>query len=59
MPDFVKEPGKPEHGRIERSSIWVSFQIGHHTECPGVGQIIATHREITEFRIGERSAKTS
>lgn len=37
----------------------MSFEIGNQTEFPGVGQIFAAHREITEVRIEVRSAKTS
>ena len=56
-PDFVQEPGKPEHGRLERRSIWVSSEINEYAEFPGVGQVFAVHREVTEVRTGERSAE--
>ena len=58
-PDFVQEPGNPEHGRIERRSIWVSSEINEYAEFPGVGQVFAVHREVTEARTGERSAETA
>ena len=38
-PDFVQEPGKPEHGRIERRSIWVSTEISGYVRFPGVEQM--------------------
>ncbi len=37
LPDFVQEPGKPEHGRLERRSIWVSSEINEYAEFPGAG----------------------
>jgi len=58
-PDFVQEPGKPEHGRLERRSIRVSSEISGYAEFPGVGQVFAVHREVTEARTGERSAETA
>lgn len=47
-PDFVQEPGKPEHGRIERHSIWVPSEINEYAEFPGVGQVFAVHRSGLE-----------
>ena len=58
-PDFVQESGKPEHGRLERRSIWVSSEINDYVRFPGVGQVFAVHREVTEVKTGERSAETA
>lgn len=58
-PDFVQEPGKPEHGRLERRSIRVSSELNGYADFPDVGQVFAVHREVTEARTGERSAETA
>ena len=58
-PDFVQESGKPEHGRIERRSIRVSSEINDCVRFPGVGQVFAVHREVTEVKTGKRSAETA
>ena len=58
-PDFAREPGKPEHGRLERRSVRVSSEINEYAEFPGVGQVFAVRREVTQVRTGERSAETA
>ena len=55
-PDFVQEPGKPEHGRIERRSIRVSPELNDYAEFPGIGQVFVVHREVTEARTEAASA---
>ena len=56
-PDFV-EP-KPEHGRRERRSIWVSGAPSDHADFPDVGQVFAVHRETLGFRTGRRTDETA
>ncbi len=58
-PDFVQEPGKPEHGRLERRPVRVSSETDECAEFPGVGQVFAVRREVTQVRTGERSAETA
>ena len=48
--DFVQDPERPEHGSIERRAVKVSTQIKDYTVSPGVGQVPAGHREVTEAR---------
>ena len=36
-PDFMNEGAKPEHGRRERRSIWVSSGLNDYLNFPGVG----------------------
>ena len=36
-PDFVQEGERPEHGRMERRSIWASTEINGYVRFPGVG----------------------
>ena len=58
-PDFVQESGKPEHGRLERRSIWASAEINDYVRFPGVGQVFAVRREVTEVRTGDRRVETA
>ena len=58
-PDFVQAGDKPEHGRLERRSIWASAEINDYVRFPGVGQVFAVRREVTELRTGERRAETA
>ena len=58
-PDFVQESKKPEHGRLERRSIWASAEINDYVRFPGVGQVFAVRREVTEVRTGERRVETA
>lgn len=58
-PDFAREPGKPEHGRLERRPVRVSSEINEYAEFPGVGQVFAVRRGVTQVRTGERSAGTA
>ena len=39
-PDFTDESPKPEHGRRERRSIWVSSALNDYLDFPGVGQVV-------------------
>ena len=39
-PDFTNESPKPEHGRRERRSIWVSSALNDYLDFPGVGQVL-------------------
>ena len=58
-PDFVQESRKPEHGRLERRSIWASAEINDYVRFPGVGQVFAVRREVTVARTGERRVETA
>ncbi len=58
-PDHVQEPGRPEHGRIERRSVWASSEPDGYLRFPGVGQVLAVHREVTQARTGGRRAGTA
>ena len=57
-PDFVQEGERPEHGRMERRSIWASTEINEYVRFPGVGQVFAVRREVTEVKTGERRVET-
>ncbi len=54
-PDFADESPKPEHGRRERRSIWVSSELNDYLNFPGVGQIFAVRRETRHVKSGKRS----
>ena len=47
-PDFTDESPKPEHGRRERRSIWVSSALNDYLDFPGVGQVFAIWRQTVE-----------
>ena len=53
-PDFAVESPKPEHGRRERRSIWVSSELNSYLDFPGVGQVFAVRRETVEVKSGKR-----
>ena len=53
-PDFAVESPKPEHGRRERRSIWVSSELNDYLDFPGVGQVFAVRRETVEVKSGKR-----
>jgi len=57
-PDFIDESPKPEHGRRERRSIWVSSALNHYLDFPGVGQVFAVRRDTVEVKSGEHSSET-
>ena len=57
-PDHTDESPKPEHGRRERRSIWVSSELNDYLEFPGVGQVFAVRREIVEVRSGKKRSET-
>ena len=44
----MDEGAKPEHGRRERRSIWVSSELNDYLNFPGVGQVFAIRRETRE-----------
>ena len=52
-PDFTDESPKPEHGRRERRSIWVSSELNDHLNFPGVGQVFAVRRDTVEVKSGK------
>ena len=49
-PDFTDQSPKPEHGRRERRSIWVSSELNDYLDFPGVGQVFAVRRETVEVK---------
>ncbi len=58
-PDFADESPKPEHGRRERRSIWVSGELNGYLDFPGVGQVFAVRRETVEVKSGKRRCETA
>ncbi|MCY4405630.1 MAG: ISAs1 family transposase [Rhodospirillaceae bacterium] len=58
-PDFTDQSPKPEHGRRERRSIWVSNELNDYLNFPGVGQIFAVRRETVEVKSGKRRCETA
>ena len=50
-PDFADDSPKPEHGRRERRSIWVSGELNGYLDFPGVGQVFAVRRETVEVQV--------
>ena len=58
-PDFMNEGAKPEHGRRERRSIWVSSGLNDYLNFPGVGQVFAIRRETREVKSGKRRCETA
>ena len=48
--DFIAETAKPEHGRRERRSIWVSSELNDYLNFPGVAQVFAVRREAALAR---------
>ena len=58
-PDFTDSSPKPEHGRRERRSIWVSSALNHYLDFPGVGQVFAVHRDTVEVHSGKRHSETA
>ena len=57
-PDFTDESPKPEHGRRERRSIWVSSALNDYLDFPGVGQVFAVGRQTVEVNSGKRHSET-
>ena len=57
--DFTDEGAKPEHGRRERRSIWVSSELNGYLNFPGVGQVFAVRRETIEVKSGKRRSETA
>ena len=53
-PDFAVESPKPEHGRRERRSVWVSSELNDYVRFPDVGQVFAVRRETVEVKSGKR-----
>ena len=58
-PDFTDESPKPEHGRRERRSIWVSSELNGYLNFPGVGQVFAVRRETVEVKSAKRRCETA
>ena len=58
-PDFTDESPKPEHGRRERRSIWVSSVLNDYLDFPGVAQVFAVRRDIVEVKSGKRHCQTA
>ena len=58
-PDFVEPDCKPDHGRKEKRSIWVSGELNDYADFPGVGQVFAVRRETLEVKSGKRSDETA
>ena len=58
-PDFTDEGAKPEHGRQERRSIWVSSELNEYLNFPGVGQVFAVRRETVEVKSAKRRCETA
>ena len=58
-PDFTDESPKPEHGRRERRSIWVSGELNDYLDFPGVGQVFAVRRDTVEVKSGKRRSETA
>ena len=58
-PDFTDHSPKPEHGRRERRSIWVSSALNAYLDFPGVGQVFAVHRDTVEVTSGKRRSETA
>ena len=58
-PDFTDESPKPEHGRRERRSIWVSGELNDYLDFPGVGQVFAVRRETQEVKSGKLRCETA
>ena len=59
LPDHVCETPKPEHGRWERRSIWVSDELNAHAAFPGVAQVFAIKRETSEKTTGKYSCEVA
>ena len=57
-PDFTDESPKPEHGRRERRSIWVSSELNGYLNFPGVGQVFAVRRDTVEVKSAKRRIET-
>ena len=55
----MNEGAKPEHGRRERRSIWVSSGLNDYLNFPGVGQVFAIRRETREVKSGKRRCETA
>ena len=49
---------KPEHGRRERRSIWVSTELNDYLDFPGVGQVFAIRRDTVEVKSAKRRVET-
>ncbi len=58
-PDFVEPECKPDHGRKEKRSIWVSSELNGYADFPGTGQVFALHRETLDVKTGKKSKETA
>jgi len=52
--DFT-EPARLAHGRIESRRIWTSSALNDFLEFPGVGQVFAIERNVTNKKSGKSS----
>ena len=58
-PDFTDHSPKPEHGRRERRSIWVSGELNGYLDFPGIAQVVAVRHETVEVKSGKRRCETA
>ena len=58
-PDFTDQSPKPEHGRRERRSIWVSGELNDYLDFPSIGQVFAVPRETVEVKSGKHRRETA
>ena len=56
-PDFV-EVTPPDHGRIEKRSIWCSTALNGYLDFPHVGQVFLIEREPVNKKTGEITDET-
>ena len=53
-PDFIRGSWKPEHGRLARRAVRASTKTNDYVKFPGIGQVLAVRRQITEITTGEK-----
>jgi predicted transposase YbfD/YdcC len=56
-PDF-QEPVTLSHGRIEQRAIWTTTRLNDYLDFPGVGQVFAIERTITNKKSGKTTTET-
>jgi predicted transposase YbfD/YdcC len=56
-PDHQEAPTLA-HGRIEQRAIWTSTRLNDYLDFPGVGQVFAVERRVTEKKSGKTSTET-
>ncbi len=57
QPDFQETPALA-HGRIEQRAIWTSTRLNDYLDFPGVAQVFAIERRVTEKKSGKSSTET-